>query len=64
MSKEFDMTFQDRDEAIFGMPKLLVPKERLEDRLDYLKEYKNAQFGEEWEFDKSNNHHSVRNTKD
>lgn len=64
MSKEFDMTFQDREEAVFGMPKLLVPKERLEDRLDYLKEYKNAQFGEEWEFDKSNNHHSVRNTKD
>ena len=60
MSKEYDLTFQNRDEAIFGLEKLLVPKERLKDRLDFLHTYKDPQFGEQWEFRHDNNLHSLK----
>lgn len=60
MSKEYDLTFQDREEAHFGMDKLLVPKDQLVDRLDFLKEARNEQFGQHWDFQKENNIHSVR----
>ena len=54
------MTFQDREEAIFGMDRLLVPRERMTDRLNYLRDYKNRQYGEHWEFREDNNLHSLR----
>ncbi len=60
MSKEYDLTFQSRDEAIFGLEKLLVPAERLKDRLEWLKRYKNPQYGQSWEFRKENNLHSLK----
>ncbi|MBT8400919.1 MAG: NADH-quinone oxidoreductase subunit I [Rhodothermia bacterium] len=60
MSKEYDLTFQSRDEAIFGLEKLLVPAERLRDRLEYLEEEKNEQFGERWDYQKDNNIHSLK----
>lgn len=60
MSKEYDMTFQSRDEAIFGLDKLLIPVERLMDRLEYLHSYKDPQFGERWDFQHDNNLHSVK----
>lgn len=60
MSKEYDLTFQSRDEAIFGLERLLIPKERLKDRLDFLEDYKNKQWGEQWDFRKDNNIHSVK----
>ena len=60
MSKEFDLTFQDRDEARFGLERLLVPKGQLVDRLEYLKSARNEQFGQQWDFQKDNNIHSVR----
>jgi NADH-quinone oxidoreductase subunit I len=61
MSKEFDMTFHDREEAHFGMERLLVPKEHLADRLEYLRKERNGQFGQQWDFKEENNIHSVRN---
>jgi NADH-quinone oxidoreductase subunit I len=62
MSKEYDLTFQDRDEAIFGMERLLVPKERLKDRLDWLAAQRNPQFGEDaWDHQPENNKHSLQN---
>lgn len=60
MSKEYDLTFQSRDEAIFGLDKLLVPAERLRDRLEYLRKEKDQQFGEHWDFRKDNNIHSLK----
>lgn len=60
MSKEYDLTFQSRDEAIFGLEKLLVPAERLKDRLEWLRQYKNPQHGQHWEFRKENNLHSLK----
>ena len=60
MSKEYDLTFHHREEAQFGLERLLVPKERLQDRLNFLKVYKNPQFGEQWTFQKENNIHSVK----
>ncbi len=60
MSKEYDLTFQSRDEAIFGLEKLLVPAERLRDRLEFLAEERNQQYGQYWDFRKDNNIHSLR----
>ena len=63
MSKEYDLTFQDREEAIFGMERLLVPKERLADRLDFLHSRQNPQFGNEvWDYQRSNNRHSLKDS--
>jgi NADH-quinone oxidoreductase subunit I len=64
MSKEYDLTFQRRDEAIFGLDRLLYPKERLKDRLDWLERRKNPQFGERWDHPRSNNIHTLRNRLD
>lgn len=64
MSKEYDMTFQSRDEAVFGIDRLLYPKERLKDRLDWLERRKNPQFGQRWDFQEENNIHTLRNRLD
>jgi NADH-quinone oxidoreductase subunit I len=61
MSKDYDITFQSREDAVYGKDRLLVPKEDLKERLDYLREYKNKQFGQYWDFQEENNIHSVRN---
>lgn len=60
MSKEYDMTFQSRDEAIFGLERLLIPKEQLKDRLEFLDNYKDPQFGQQWDFRHENNIHSLK----
>ncbi|GAB5521144.1 MAG: NADH-quinone oxidoreductase subunit I [Rhodothermales bacterium] len=61
MSKQYDLTFQHRDEAIFGLERLLMPAEQLTDRLNYLHRYKNQQFGQQWDYQEENNIHSLRN---
>jgi NADH-quinone oxidoreductase subunit I len=63
MSKEYDLTFQDREEAHFGLERLLVPAQQLVDRLEFLAKAKNKQFGQHWDFQEENNIHSVRNRK-
>lgn len=40
MSDEFELVFSSQEEAIFGKDKLLVPREKLEKRLEFLKEYR------------------------
>ncbi len=61
MSKEYDLTFQGRDEAIFGMDRLLVPVEQLTDRLDYLEACCNKQeAAEPWRHREDNNLHSLK----
>jgi NADH-quinone oxidoreductase subunit I len=60
MSKDYDIVFESREEAIYGKERLLVPKEDLKERLDFLREYKNRQFGQFWDFQEENNIHSVR----
>jgi len=63
MSKEYDLTFQDREEAIFGMDRLLVPKERLADRLDFLHSRRNPNNVEAaWDHKRTNNRHSLRDS--
>ena len=64
MSKEYDLTFQHRDEAQFGLDRLLIPKERLVDRLDFLHQRRNGQFGQAWAFRHENNVHTLRNRLD
>jgi NADH-quinone oxidoreductase subunit I len=60
MSKEYDLTFQSREEAVFGMERLLMPMERLKDRLDWLEAQRNPQFGNQVDFRHDNNRHSLR----
>jgi len=60
MSKEYDLTFTSRDDAIFDLKRLLKPKDQVQDRLDYLDQYKNQQFGQQWDFQHDNNLHSVK----
>jgi len=37
MSKEYELTFTNQEDGIFGKDKLLVPAEKLQDRLEYLR---------------------------
>ncbi len=60
MSKEYDLTFQSREEAIFGLDRLLIPAERMVDRLDYLSSERDPQFGKHYEYRRDNNIHSVK----
>ena len=64
MSKEYDMTFQDREEAHFGLDKLVVPKERLVDRLAFLERRRNGQPAGDWQHKPENNVHTLRNRLD
>lgn len=60
MSKDYDIVFESREEAIYDKERLLVPKEDLSERLEFLREYRNRQFGQFWDFQEENNIHSVR----
>lgn len=60
MSKDYDIVFESREDAIYDKTRLLVPKEDLSERLEYLREYRNNQFGQFWDFQEENNIHSVR----
>jgi NADH-quinone oxidoreductase subunit I len=40
MSKDYELAFSNREEAIYGKDKLLVPVKQLEDRINFLRGYK------------------------
>lgn len=40
MSKDYELVFNNRNDAIFGKDKLLVPVENLKDRLEFLRKFK------------------------
>lgn len=40
MSKDYELAFSSREEAIYGKDKLLVPVNQLQDRIDFLRRYK------------------------
>lgn len=40
MSKDYELTFFSQEEAIFGKDKLLMPKDELKDRLEFLRKYR------------------------
>ncbi|MFA3784197.1 NADH-quinone oxidoreductase subunit NuoI [Melioribacteraceae bacterium 4301-Me] len=40
MSKDYELVFTNREEAIFGKDKLLVPVEQLKDRIEFLRKFK------------------------
>ncbi len=40
MSKDYELAFSNRDEAIYGKDKLLVPVSQLLDRINFLRQYK------------------------
>ncbi|HEV8538019.1 MAG TPA: 4Fe-4S binding protein [Bacteroidota bacterium] len=37
MSQDYELTFTSQDDAVFGKDKLLVPAEKLKERLDFLR---------------------------
>lgn len=61
MSREYDLNFRTRQEAIFTKSRLLMDAKDLDVRLTFLAKKRNPNFGEVYDFDKSNNHHSLRN---
>jgi NADH-quinone oxidoreductase subunit I len=40
MSKDYELVFTNRNDAIYGKDKLLVPVEQLKDRLEFLRKFK------------------------
>jgi len=60
MSAEYDINFQARQEAIFDKEKLMTDTSVLKPRLDWLREFRNKNFGKVYHFQKSNNVHSVQ----
>jgi NADH-quinone oxidoreductase subunit I len=40
MSKDYELTFTSREDAIYGKEKLLIPVKSLQDRIDFLRNYK------------------------
>ena len=40
MSKDYELAFTNREEAIYGKDKLLIPVGKLQDRIDFLRQYK------------------------
>ena len=40
MSKDYELVFTNFDDAIFGKDKLLVPAAQLQERLEFLRQYK------------------------
>ena len=40
MSKDYELVYTNREDAIYGKDKLLVPVEQLQDRIDYLRNFK------------------------
>lgn len=60
MSQEYDMNFNAREQAVFGKDRLVVDKAQLEDRLQFLRDRRNANYGEVYAHDPNNNRHSVR----
>ena len=40
MSKDYELAFFNREEALFGKDRLLVPVNELEDRIKFLRQYK------------------------
>lgn len=64
MSPEYDFNFLSREDAVYGKDKLVIDKENLKDRLDFLEKKRNANFGEVYDFDKKNNIHTLRNREE
>jgi NADH-quinone oxidoreductase subunit I len=42
MSQEYELTFRKYSDAIYGKDKLLTPKAKLADRLEFLKQMRNS----------------------
>lgn len=62
MSPEYDLNFTDRKDAIYEKDRLLVDKEQLKPRLDFLEDKRNKNFGEDvYQFEEKNNIHTLRN---
>lgn len=40
MSKDYELAFTNREDAIYGKDKLLIPVNQLQDRIDFLRNYK------------------------
>ncbi len=64
MSPDYDFNFTDRKDAVYGKDRLLIDKEQLQPRLNFLAEKRNKQFGKNFNFKEDNNIHIVRDRKD
>lgn len=61
MSPDYDFNFQAREDAVYGKDKLVVDKDQVKERLDWLANKRDPNFGEVYDFDHTNNVHTLRN---
>ena len=64
MSPWYDFNFQNREEAIHGKDRLIFDKSEVKDRLDFLEERRNKNYGEVYNFEKDNNIHTLRDREE
>lgn len=64
MSPWYDFNFQNREEAVHGKDRLVVDKEEVRERLDFLAKRRNPNFGEVYHHDKRNNIHTLRDRQE
>jgi NADH-quinone oxidoreductase subunit I len=60
MSQEYDFVFENRQSAIYGKDRLVFDQSVLKSRLDWLKKFRNANFGTVYDFQHDNNLHTLR----
>lgn len=61
MSPEYDLVFASREDAVMAKDRLVFDKSQLQTRLNWLKQFRNQNFGEVYNFEHSNNIHTLRN---
>lgn len=61
MSEDYDNVYRTRADAIYDKQRLMIDAQQLKPRLDFLRRMRNPNFGTVYHFDRTNNHHSVRN---
>ena len=64
MSPEYNFTFGSREDAVHGKDRLVKDKGELKERLDWLEKKRNPNFGKIYDFQESNNIHTLRNREE
>ena len=64
MSPDYEINFSSREDAVYGKDRLVINKDQLKPRLDFLAERRNKNFGEVYNFEEKNNIHTLRNREE
>jgi NADH-quinone oxidoreductase subunit I len=64
MSPDYEINFDSREDAVYGKDRLVIDKDQLKPRLDFLEARRNQNFGEVYNFEEKNNIHTLRNREE